>query len=64
MSGYVRRAPTKEDTAGAAAVSLALAIGVGAVTFYLAKAFLAREPLRSTALVTANDTEPSDDPRD
>lgn len=41
---WVIREPEPAETVSAAAVSTILALGVGVVTFYLTRAFLAREP--------------------
>ena len=43
---YLRTEPGKRETWSAAAVSLAVAAGVGAVTFYLTRLILAREAIR------------------
>lgn len=45
MTRYVRTKPTKDQSWSAAAASVALAAGVGVVTFYVTRLFLAREPL-------------------
>ena len=42
---YVRVPPRRQDTVGALMASGIVAAGVGAVTFYLTRLFLAREPL-------------------
>ncbi len=56
---YVRREPKRRDTITAAAMSVALAAGVGAVTFYVTRLLLARE-----TLVDSSDVERLDAPRD
>ena len=45
---WVRRDARPRDTATSAGIALAAGIAVGAVTFYLARTLLAREPLRLT----------------
>lgn len=40
-----RRRPECRETVTAAALAAGVAVGVGAVTFYLTRLFLAREPL-------------------
>jgi len=40
---YIRRPPKREDDLAAAAVSVALAAGVGAVTFYVVRMLLSRD---------------------
>ena len=42
---WVRNDPDRRETLGAGLVAGAVAAGVGVVTFYLARLFLAREPL-------------------
>lgn len=42
---WLRLPPERGDTLGAALISGALGAGVGLVSFYLARLFLAREPL-------------------
>jgi hypothetical protein len=42
---YVRKDPGLRENLGAGLASAGLALGVGAVTFYLLRLFLAREPL-------------------
>lgn len=42
---YLRNRPTRQEEAQALLVSAALAAGVGLVAFYLARLFIAREPL-------------------
>lgn len=42
---YRRRSPSRRDDAGAAAVSILFGAGAAAVTFYLTRLFLSREPL-------------------
>ena len=43
---YMRGEPTKRHSWSAAAVSLAVAAGAGAVTFYLTRLILARDRIR------------------
>ncbi len=45
----MRVEPTKRDTWTAAAVSVAVAAGAGAVTFYLTRLMLARDAIRLPA---------------
>ena len=45
---YIRNEPERRDDVAAAMVAGALAAGVGAVTFYLARLLLAREPVPKT----------------
>lgn len=45
--GYRRRSPSRRDDVGAAAVSILIGAGAAAVTFYLTRLFLSREPLGS-----------------
>jgi len=45
---YIRNEPERRDDVAAAMVAGALAAGVGAVTFYLARLLLAREPVSKT----------------
>ncbi len=47
MTRYVRRRLSRGDGLAAAAVSLAVAAGVGVVTFYVTRIFLSREPVGS-----------------
>lgn len=58
---YVRNEPDKRESAAAAVVSGAVAIGVGVVTFYFARLFLAREPLPTAEDVAREDAGPSGD---
>ena len=54
MTRYARRTPAKTELLAAAAASMAVAVGVGAVTFYLARILLSRDELvtgRGTAIV-------------
>jgi hypothetical protein len=44
---YLRNRPTRSENVRAAAVSSAIAAGVGVVTFYFARMLLAREPVRT-----------------
>ena len=45
MTRWVPREPTKQDRIAAAVTSLAVAAGVGIVTFYVTRLFLARDAL-------------------
>lgn len=47
MSRYRRLEPTREDSGAAAVVSVAVGVGVAAVTWYLVRMFRAREDLHS-----------------
>ena len=43
---YVRTEPTRRESLSAASLSVAVAAGVGAVTFYVTRLFLARDAIR------------------
>ena len=47
---YGRARSTKADTLAAAAVSVAIGAGVAAVTFYMTRVLLSREPMMARAV--------------
>ena len=55
---YTRVPPDRAEEARAAIVSAALGVGVGLVTFYLARLFLSREAMESMALEEADSRVP------
>jgi len=50
---WIRRPPEARDTAAAFVLAGVAAVGVGAVTFYLTRLLLAREPLGGRGLPVA-----------
>ena len=56
---YRRKRLSRGDSLAAAAVSVALGAGVGAVAFYLTRLLLSREPLAGGTRVSGQDTDTS-----
>ena len=52
---YRSKRPGKHENGVAAGAAFAVALGVGAVTFYLTRAFLAREPVTPMLLEPGED---------
>lgn len=50
---WIRGRPAAADTAGAALVAGAVALAAGAVTFYVARLLLSREPLEGRQTKTS-----------
>lgn len=57
---YRRRRPGTRETIKAAAVAAGAAAGVAAVTFYLTRVFLSREPLPGPRDAPARDERPGE----
>ena len=64
MTRWIRVTPGNKETGTAAAASAIVALGVGAVTFYLVRALLSREEVRPLALSgpSPEAIEPADAP--
>jgi hypothetical protein len=50
---YIRNEPNRRETVGAAVASVAVAVGVGLVSFYIIRLLIAREPVGRDASESA-----------